>query len=643
MQHPFTLSSPPARSVATGTDHSPASSLGRVSLRRWLRAWLIVPMSLALVAMLAACSSAPGGSDGAGTGPESTTESVDELIAAARNAGGERRALLSLDALALMSDLGVDRGDELRLDEINLAALPDADLRLPLVNARARQLLANEQIAETQALLSSERNTQAASPLRAEFLELLGAAAFAAGDATLALSSYLDAADANGLTQTLSDRIWQVLQSRDQEQLRSLASSANSYALRGWIELARVHRNDQFSIRSQMNAVSQWQRTWTQHAAVDTLPSALLELETVWQTRPRHIGLLLPMQQPAGIAIQEGFLGAYYEALQATRDVPSLSVYDTSDSIDVDRIYQQAVADGVDLIIGPLNKESVNRLQRMDTLPVPTLALNYADVSAPGPDNLFQFGLAPEDEIQQAASLAWQLGHRHAALLTPQNADYQRLQSAIANTWTELGGRVVSNAGFGGDGDYAAVVQRLMAIDSSRARAERLLDLLPRQDMEFTPRRRADIDFIFLIANPRQGRQIKPTLAFYFAEDLPVFSIPSIYDGLENPAANRDLNGIIFSVEPWLLDPDSDIKQTVSMALRPAQGPLQRLRALGIDSYRLHARLQQLDQGAITYLQGSTGELSLGPFQRIRRRLPLARFEDGLAIPFASSEIAAGE
>lgn len=596
-----------------------------------------------ILALLAGCSSAPVSNETAATAPESTTESVDALIAEARTANGERRARLSLEAIALMAETGINRSGDLELEDIPLAAIDNGPLRVGVVIARGRQLLGADRAEDALALLQSEADTRIGPALRSELIVLLGDAKLAAGDVPGALATYLDAAAATTLSQEHSDRIWQVLQSRDQEQLGELAADADSYSLRGWIELARIHRSDQFSIRSQMNAINQWQRTWSQHPAIDRLPSALLQLETAWQNRPRHIALLLPLQQPAGIAIQEGFLGAYYEALQATGDVPTLSVFDTSEAVDIQTVYQRAVTAGVDLIIGPLNKELVNRLHRLDSLPVPTLALNYTDVIAPGPENLFQFGLAPEDEIAQAADMAWQLGHRYAALLTPQSADYQRLQSVFADTWSELGGRVVSSAGFSGDGDYAEVVQRLMAIDSSSARAERLLDLLPRQNMEFTPRRRKDIDFIFLIANPRQGRQIKPTLAFYFAEDVPVFSLPSIYDGLANQGANQDLNGIIFAVEPWLLDPPSPIKEAVSTILRPAQGPLQRLRALGIDSYRLHARLQQLEQGTITFLQGSTGELSLGAYQRIQRALPAARFENGLAIPFESPVNAAGE
>jgi outer membrane PBP1 activator LpoA protein len=151
--------------------------------------------------------------------------------------------------------------------------------------------------------------------------------------------------------------------------------------------------------------------------------------------------------------------------------------------------------------------------------------------------------------------------------------------------------------------------------------------------MEFTPRRREDIDFIFLIANPRKGRQIKPTLAFNFAEDIPVYALPSIYDGAVNQSENRDLDGIVFTDAPWLLDSADPLKSEVSENLRQTLGPLQRLRAMGIDSFRLYPRLQQMANQQIPNLRGTTGTLTMMENQRIQRKLEVARFVDGLAEP----------
>jgi hypothetical protein len=337
------------------------------------------------------------------------------------------------------------------------------------------------------------------------------------------------------------------------------------------------------------------------------------------------------LQQATGNAIQEGFLSAYYQALDISREVPRISVYDSSNVTSVYGIYDEAVASGADLVIGPLNKQLVNQLAELPELPIKTLALNYSDSAPIDRLNLFQFGLAPEDEITQAIQLAWNAGHRNAAIVTPQSEDYLQLKNFFAESWLSRGGELVSQETFSGDSDYAEVIKRLVAIDSSEARADRLLDLLPRNNMEFTPRRREDIDFIFLIANPRQGRQIKPTLAFYFAGNIPVYAMPSIYDGQTNQSENSDLEGIVFTVEPWVLNEADALKIEIDSNLRQAQGPLQRLRAMGIDSFRLYPRLDQLANRDLTALQGTTGKLTMSAERRIRRLLEVARFEDGLA------------
>ena len=50
--------------------------------------------------------------------------------------------------------------------------------------------------------------------------------------------------------------------------------------------------------------------------------------------------------------------------------------------------------------------------------------------------------------------------------------------------------------------------------------------------------------------------------------------MPSIYEGVEHPAADRELNGVWFAAEPWVLQATSDLKNTVNSSLRPATGPL---------------------------------------------------------------------
>ena len=602
---------------------------------------LLAPMRktrlLLLLIILQSCGSTTDISEESAPDFDPQGASIDELLRAAENTAGVESAELRVLALeALIEEGNLDRAARQRALLNNLANYPEhLQLRASLLDARLA--LNTDRIADALAILSSTDTAglESRPELLQEYLLLLGLAYQENEQYGDALSAYLRLGNANENNPraniSVHNEIWDAINSFSLVQLNNFANTADSYQSRGWVELARVVTSEAYSIRSQLDAITQWRRIWSQHPAAQQLPLQLEKLEQAWEQRPKHIALILPLQDSAGRAIQEGFLSAYYAALDVSRDVPRISVFDSSNQTAIYLLYDAAVASGADLIIGPLYKQLVNQLQQLHELPVPTLALNYADESNSSSINLTQFGLAPEDEIEQAVELAWQAGHRNAAIITPQSSDYQRLQQAFANSWTGRGGNLVSQSTFSGDNDYADVIKRLIAIDSSEQRRDRLVQLLPRSSVEFTPRRRDDIDFIFLIANPREGRQIKPTLAFYYAGDIPVYALPSIYDGLDNQSANQDLNGIIFTDAPWILTNYDPLKSNTASSLRPAQGPVQRFRAMGIDSFRLYSRLQQFDEEDIISLRGATGILSMDDNGRIHRRLEVARFVDGKA------------
>ena len=601
------------------------------------------PRWLALVLVLLAgfgCSSSQQTAIDTSAGIQSTAESIDELLRLARSRSGIEASALSIQAMELMlANDQTTRAGRIAAQIPEPESLPGSyQFRYALI--RAEIALRGQQPEAALTWLTGDLiDSLEYPPQRADDYYFLLAGAYRANEEVAeAINAYLQISASSDQARDgeLVNTIWDTLIHLDEESLSVVASSANSYESRGWIELAEVVRSNQTSIKRQLDAIKQWRRVWIRHSASTRPPQALDDLQQVWDERPRHIALILPLQEIAGKAIQEGFFSAYYQALAISREVPRISIYDSSDVRIISPIYDAAVASGADLIIGPLSKDLVNQLQQLPELPVPTLALNYTDDMQLRQTELYQFGLAPEDEIAQAITLAWDAGHRNAAVITPQSDSYMRLQSIFSELWSARGGNLVSRASYSGDGDYVDVIKRVMAIDSSEARRDRLLDLLPRNTLEFTPRRRRDLDFIFLIANPRQGRQLKPTLAFYFAGDIPVYSMPSIYDGQENESENRDLDGIIFTVAPWVLDSSNPLKSEMSASLRQAQGALQRFRAMGIDCFRLYPRLGQLAAHQIDSLQGATGVLRLSPNQQIHRTLDVARFINGIATEIES-------
>lgn len=622
------------RTKAPGTQ-SPEDQFfaGQVLDRSWQHTWRFLTMS-ALLAIMVSC---------VGPAPERTEitpqqeqqlqqeSTIDSLLQQARRSSSSEAQRLTLDAVDLMIAAGTPERAQQTLAAMREETLPP-ELRTRHTLTSATLMLSAGDPEDALALLqSSLTDPTQPSSVQVRVHELRAQAYLQDEQYLLGLRERITLSTLLGDTDPIDNfnGIWEILSVAPDSTFAG--ANIDSYELRGWLELRRLVNSNTQSIQNQMRALEQWRSSWNQHPAATRLPDALAVLYEIWDNRPQEIALVLPMQEPLGKAISEGFLSAYYDELARGQDVPRVRIYDTSFRTDVLVLYDQAVDDGVDMIIGPLLKDAVRRMQRSSRpMPVPTLALNYGDLGGGTPEGLYQFGLAPEDEIRQAADAAWAAGHRNAVVLTPSGEDYIRIQDTFSNYWAELGGRVLSVDTFSGS-DYSPTIKRMFAIDASETRAARIRNLIPRNSVQFTPRRREDVDFIFLLANPGEGRQIKPTLSFHFAGDVPVYAMPAIHDAGVNPVANRDLNGVIFSDAPWILNDQDPLKATAVDTWAPASGPVRRLRAMGVDSYRLLLRLEQMRRFPYTRVQGATGVLSLKADGGIQRELENAVITDGVA------------
>jgi outer membrane PBP1 activator LpoA protein len=596
---------------------------------------------LALVLMLAACTGtapqAPVIFPAEEATPAVESSAVENLLSMSRSSMRPASEAYALEAVSVLLETGATTEAEIVLSGISeVENLPSA-LQIRYALARSAIALANEDHAIvlrhlTGPLFQDMTNLEPA--LHREIREYKATAYFQLGQHIAAVRERIQLSPLLPDTDRARNNsaIWEIMVNTSDSALASIDGGNDSYELRGWLELIRLVSSNHYDVQTQISSIEQWRRTWTQHSAASLLPAPLGMLYEIWDKRPREIALVLPVQEPLGKAISEGFLSAYYDALARGQEVPRVKVYDTSFRSDVLVLYDQAVDDGVDMIIGPLLKDAVRRIQRSDRpMRVPTLALNYGDPGQSSPEGLFQFGLAPEDEIMQAAEDAWEAGYRNAAVLTPGGDDYLRIQNTFVDYWTAMGGQVVSFDSFGNSRDYSPMIRRVFSIDASEARAAQIRGLIPRVNVEFVPRRRQDVDFIFLLANPEEGRQIKPTLSFHFAGDVPIYAMPSIYDGGDNPAANRDLNGVIFNDAPWILENNDSLKSSVTQTWAPASGPIQRLRAMGADAYRLHLRLEQMHSYPYIHLEGATGVLSISSDGSIYRQLKSAVIVNGIA------------
>jgi hypothetical protein len=438
------------------------------------------------------------------------------------------------------------------------------------------------------------------------------------------------------------ESIWQSLMQIPTATLIEHIGSTGNRDYLGWLELASVAKDNQGDIEAQVRQRDAWLARWPQHPARYSLPGGLDKLDDLIVERPDQVALILPVTgrlAAYGKAIRDGFFAAYYETLNQGGGVPKIRLYD-SNSGDINALYQQTVNDGNKLVIGPLEKEHVSALtaSHPQAMSLPTLALNRIDGER-FPSGLYQFGLNPEDEAAQIADIALAKGYKRALVITPEGSWGHKVAVAFTDRWQKLGGQIVPSQTFDSNkNNYSKQIKSILNIDKSQQRLQRLQQIIGIRP-NYEPYRRTDLDFIFLLARPNEGRAIKPLLAYHYAGDIPVYATSHIYRGSKAPTKDQDINGVRFIDIPWIFNEELEIRQAINNGI-PSSPGYQRMYALGVDSFRLHLRLKQLRNGDRNQVFGETGTLSLNMLGQIERELSLAEIQNGIAVvnPITAAE-----
>lgn len=428
---------------------------------------------------------------------------------------------------------------------------------------------------------------------------------------------------------------WSALNALPSIVLDKLRSSHST--LQGWLELARVMRSAQINEHELKNNLLNWKTHFPEHPVSQLFISQLLDEYLNRQIGEHTIAILLPLNGPYKTitkAIKSGFLSAYYADTKSINK-PSIRFYDTSvKDWGFMALYQKAVQEGADYVLGPLDKATINQLTQLNesgiNLEVPLLTLNYAENALNNTPNLYQFGLLPEDEARQVAELAIRQNKTKAAILAPDTPWGKRLKNAFQQRYTELGGSVLSTQFFNDQiDDYGQPIKRLFNLQHSERRHQDIERLLGTQ-LKFSPYRRQDIDMIFIAATSRSARGIMPAFKFHHASGIPVYSTSHVYSGNKNKSADLDLNGLTFCDLPWTLTANNEPRTSFNKNW-PEQKNLTRLFALGIDSYHLLYNLNLLSKYEYARFSGQTGNIYMDANQRLHRELLWAKFKRGTA------------
>ncbi|HDS1766476.1 penicillin-binding protein activator [Pseudomonas putida] len=586
--------------------------------------------ALCLAALLAACASSPSSS--LGELPRTPDASIEQLLEkAASSKSAEDAALLRLSA----ADLAFKQKDFPRaariLEQVPLDTLKPAQQVFASTLAAELAMSRNQPKAALTALAhpSLQRLAELPPELQARTYTVHAAALEADGQALAAAQQRIllapllsgQAASAN------NDAIWALIASLPAEQLQQ---PTTDQALAGWTSLAFAVKSAG-TLEQQQAAIETWVKQHPDHPAAQQLPQALIKLKELASQPLTKIALLLPQEGPlAGVAraLRDGFMAAHFQAQQTGQPAPAVQVFDSSRIGSLDEFYRQAQAAGVQLVIGPLEKPLVKQLAAKPQLPITTLALNYADAGQKAPPQLFQFGLAAEDEAREVSRRARADGMVRAVALVPSGEWGDRVLAAFRQDWEGNGGTLLAAERIAQPVALAQQIADLFQLRQSEGRAKSLQSTVG-GSIAAQPSRRQDIDFIFLASTPQQAQQIKPTLNFQYAGDVPVYATSNLYSASGDVNQYNDMNGIRFCETPWLLDTSNSLRQQVVQQWPQAAGSLGRLYAMGVDAYSLAPRLGQLKALPDNRILGLSGSLSINANQRVERQLPWAEFTGG--------------
>ena len=316
------------------------------------------------------------------------------------------------------------------------------------------------------------------------------------------------------------------------------------------------------------------------------------------------IAVLLPLSGKLSVVANTILKGI--KAAQASQaSSTEIKTYNVASSSVIAQ-YEKAVKDGADIIIGPLDKRKLAQLvSQKPQLARPVISLNHLSAGhSKAPAALYQFGLAPEDEAHQMASLALSRGQKRAVVLYPNSRWGKRLGLAFKRMYTSKGGQILIEKAYPNRASsYKQAVQSVLDVGIK------------------------NIDMIFLAAAPTQARLIRPMIQYLQGENIPVYATSHIYSGRANAGKNKDLNGIIYTEIPYILEGSQIGTVTASSGKYP------RLYALGADAFLIAKNLKRMAQNRQS-LSGKTGMIRLGGHRLLQRQLSVATFKNGLTTPY---------
>ncbi len=395
------------------------------------------------------------------------------------------------------------------------------------------------------------------------------------------LNQYINDKDEKVLKKN-QEAILSILLSRGPTEIRSLRDSAESELELGYYDFALNHlenRADQYPALD-----SAWLKEYPDHPAKLLIGSTIKGASD--NSKPVKFDASANIGHVAVIMPFSGKLATYgnafrYGIMMAQRDkslTSSIRYYD-SNVPDINAVYDQAINDGAQFVVGPLTKENVSKVLA-NGIQVPTLAINSFDNLAA--DNAYFFALTPEQEGAQAARKIRADNHYLPLLLVPDTEKGSRIIAGFQKQWFS----------FGGDSSNLIIKRFRTKSDASNAITQVMGN--------------NEIDAVYLCGSALEVSMMKTQIDVSYPGNREYYITNNSNPGSLRASVTKKMKGIKIGDMPWLLE-DSNLKTAIKENLDVSNINVLIFFALGYDSISIVPDISSLATGgdAVSGLSGN--------------------------------------
>ncbi|PKF63419.1 LppC family lipoprotein [Psychromonas sp. psych-6C06] len=435
----------------------------------------------------------------------------------------------------------------------------------------------------------------------------------------------------------------------------------------GWYALAALYQKNKFRPNRLSRELAHWKAGFPEHPAQQFMPLALTNIAEMSPYQPDNIAILLPLSgrfERQGKAIQLGLLNAYYHQQKSITDeqsiVPKLHFFDTQ-TVDNNTLVENFKTANIDFVVGPLMKSEIEALLPLiETMPVlalnsiareakpsntATITENNDVIEQPSAPHVidwhYAFPLSPEDEAQQAAQMIHANAHKNPLVIAPNSNYGKRVANAFKAQWAVLTPESdvqVESHYFGSKAKLARFIDDVLHTDKSKQRINQM-KAITGVPLETEVRSRRDVDAIYIVSKRDELILLKPFIDVSvspFAQKIPLYASSRSHSADRNNMQNKELSNLVFSDNPFLLDPESELSKEVENAWKRQSFSTLRLFALGFDSYQLIEQLVYLQNNQDAIYKGLIGDISLSSDNSIEAKLSWAKYQNGVLFEVAS-------